>query len=143
MGRRASLAVAVLLSVTVSAEIYRWVDADGKVHFSDKPTQDANPVVVEPVRPSAEQQAQAQAQLDELNRANVDLDARIDRDVERRERQKNAKAASRKIHCDLARRDYQAARTRLKSGGYVDESRNIIEKRNLDTHRAKIKRLCG
>ena len=31
-----SMLVAMLLSLTVQAEVYRWVDDHGRVHFSDK-----------------------------------------------------------------------------------------------------------
>lgn len=31
-----SILVAVMLSVTAQAEVYRWVDDNGRVHFSDK-----------------------------------------------------------------------------------------------------------
>ena len=36
MGRYVALLVFALFSVSVSAGIYRWVDDEGNVHFSDK-----------------------------------------------------------------------------------------------------------
>lgn len=44
------LIVLLMVAIPVSAEMYRWVDEQGKVHFSDKPvTEDAKPY--EPVAP--------------------------------------------------------------------------------------------
>ncbi|MFZ2542011.1 MAG: DUF4124 domain-containing protein, partial [Gallionella sp.] len=39
-----------LLAVSAQAEIYKWVDKDGKVHYGDKPDKNANAqrVQVEP-----------------------------------------------------------------------------------------------
>ena len=33
-----------LLSAAASAGVYRWVDADGRVHYTDKPVQNSEPV---------------------------------------------------------------------------------------------------
>ena len=39
--RRLAFALTVLLAATVSAQVYRWVDKDGKVHYSDQKPPDA------------------------------------------------------------------------------------------------------
>lgn len=46
MLRPASILLALLVCLPSHAEIYRWVDADGRVHFSDRPTRDAERVDV-------------------------------------------------------------------------------------------------
>jgi hypothetical protein len=47
--------VIILLSSTATADerVYKWIDKDGSVHFSDKPTgHDATPVLVSPTPPN-------------------------------------------------------------------------------------------
>ncbi len=36
------------LSMASHGEIYRWVDENGKVHFSDKPTKDSDKIEIKP-----------------------------------------------------------------------------------------------
>lgn len=49
----AVVVLALLMVFPVSADIYRWTDADGKVHFSDTPPEDGQrePAQVEVVNP--------------------------------------------------------------------------------------------
>ena len=47
MKRLLTLAALVLLATAVHAKIYKWVDENGSIHFSDKPySQDAKEVKV-------------------------------------------------------------------------------------------------
>jgi hypothetical protein len=46
MFRLAPILLSLLVCLPSNAEIYRWVDADGRVHFSDRPTRDAERVDV-------------------------------------------------------------------------------------------------
>lgn len=39
----------LLVSLTAGAQVYRWVDDDGVVHFTGEPVPGADPVLVEPV----------------------------------------------------------------------------------------------
>jgi predicted P-loop ATPase len=41
----------VVLSSMASAAVYRWVDADGKVHYTDKPVANAEPVNIQTGQP--------------------------------------------------------------------------------------------
>lgn len=41
------LLVALLPAVAAAAEVYRWVDDDGEVHYSDRPQEGAETVVIE------------------------------------------------------------------------------------------------
>jgi len=43
-------AILALLFVSADAQVYQWTDPDGKVHFSDRPGPDAEPVEVKPVQ---------------------------------------------------------------------------------------------
>jgi glutaredoxin len=42
MTKIAILIAVLLCSMSTQAEVYRWVDKDGKVHYSDNPPADAN-----------------------------------------------------------------------------------------------------
>ncbi|ERI53752.1 hypothetical protein N878_14290, partial [Pseudomonas sp. EGD-AK9] len=45
---RSLLLVALLLPALAAAEIYRWTDAQGRVHFGQRPGAGAEPVEVKP-----------------------------------------------------------------------------------------------
>jgi hypothetical protein len=50
--RRAFLLVLVgLLSGGVSAQVYRWVDGEGRTHFADRPAPDAQALPIDRTRP--------------------------------------------------------------------------------------------
>ncbi len=62
---RTAILIALLVALLfVVGAVYKWVDQEGKVHYSDKPPagQAAQPVTVAP-GPTAEQQIQAEARL--------------------------------------------------------------------------------
>jgi len=42
----------LLTAPPATAEIYRWVDAQGRVHYSDKPHEGADEVVIKPAAPT-------------------------------------------------------------------------------------------
>jgi glutaredoxin len=69
---RLLLLLCLLACVPVAAEIYRWTDADGRVHYSDKPPADrkakqvkikvpsiTGPAIVTPAQPGATAPAEA------------------------------------------------------------------------------------
>lgn len=65
---RPAVLIALLVALLfVAGAVYKWVDKEGKVHYSDKPPpgQAAQPVAVAP-GPTAEQQMQAAARLQAL-----------------------------------------------------------------------------
>lgn len=107
-----TLLVSALLVATVpaSAEIYRWVDAQGHVHYSDRPvpgatrvvgivTHATNPAAVAERNDSAQQQRQAEqtaAQKEQTDRAAAKT---VDKDV----------AKIQEERCKKAREDYRVA----------------------------------
>lgn len=44
------IALILLMSTTVHAEVYKWVDAEGVVHFTDEPVSGAEKVEVRPMQ---------------------------------------------------------------------------------------------
>ncbi|BAP80772.1 hypothetical protein MT1_3597 [Pseudomonas sp. MT-1] len=83
--RIAVLIVSILLAPLVAADIYRWVDSAGNVHFGAKPQPGAEPVEVRPQvidRDDATRERQArterffEARREEQEAANVAASAR-------------------------------------------------------------------
>ena len=110
MKTRVFCMVALLtLSATASAEVYRWVDRQGRVHYSDRPSENAQLVSVRS-RPSsaetvaartdqeAEQRAQAAAQEAEQRSEQATAQA-VQQDVNR----------SREEQCKKAQEAYRTA----------------------------------
>lgn len=94
----ALVSLLVMLSAQVSAEIYRWVDANGNVHYGDKPSDPkaaAKAETVElqqsytPAQPSSEEEvaiAQRKSAIDQKNaaRRKAEAEEKEERLAERR-----------------------------------------------------------
>lgn len=107
MRAAALLAALVLVGVAGAADLYRWTDKDGKVHFGDAPPPDAVAVQklaiksapTDPARIETQDQARA---LSEERRAMEDK-LRTEQ-AQRAEQEKAAKQAA----CDAARQRHAA-----------------------------------
>jgi hypothetical protein len=89
------LSLTTLFAANTSAEIYQWVDADGEVHFGDKPrdpaqANDAQPVVLGESYQPSERTPQEQEAYDNEQRA-IELRTQL----HRREAQKAEETAQR------------------------------------------------
>lgn len=105
--RIAALIVGVLLTPLASAEIYRWVDPDGNVHFSAKPQAGAQQIEVRP-------------QVIDRDEAARERQARTERFFEaRREEQEAASvaASARQTQREQECRQLQNRLSRLSRGG--------------------------
>ena len=105
----------LLAPLLASAELYRWVDAEGRVHFGDRQpddgTGDAEQVQVEPPKPIG--------QGNDLKQINERLEALREKDRERQKAQQQEAAKqeqARKKKCQEQRKRYN----RLK-GNFVYE----------------------
>lgn len=119
-GRRAVGVIGVLLGLVLwpaHADIYKWVDADGRVHYGDRPDGDAaTSVNIRPApttpppgpEPTGAQRAERQQRL---------LRSMEDERLERREAREKARRdqAERERRCHLAR-DRQR---RFNAAGYI------------------------
>jgi hypothetical protein len=90
-----SLSLTTLFAAHASAEIYKWVDAEGRVHFGDKPkdpaqARDAQPVVLGETYRPPERTAQEQQAYDNEQRA-----IELRNQLHRREAQNAEEAAQR------------------------------------------------
>lgn len=76
-----SLVLSLLLIGTASAQLYKWIDAEGNVHYGDCPPADCRPQQIEvPPSPSAEDVQRSKERTD-----------RLIREQEAREKQREAK----------------------------------------------------
>lgn len=150
MGIRAPALLACCLAALAwwglaGAEIYRWVDEDGKVHYTDRPQHsDQTPLNVKPLRPAADPDL-------ELRRERRDRLLHIlseDRERERAAQARQDRERTARAHdCRLARNELSD----LERGGVFYELGDQGERRYLsqdqvkqrkDRWRSEVQRLC-
>jgi len=97
-----------LLPFAATAEIYKWVDEDGTVHYGQKPPADRQADTVKPP-PSVDTES-AQKELQEKQERLRQLEEqRAEREKTQRESEKEA--AARKERCQAAKRALEQMRT--------------------------------
>ncbi|MFN3714821.1 MAG: DUF4124 domain-containing protein [Alcanivoracaceae bacterium] len=108
--RRTPLWVAGILALTpvaAPAELYRWTDDSGRVHFSDRPPEHSHAEVIDtPTLPVMETDADTRARQQRLQRfqqaqAEQQQQEQKEADAARREREKTVGQACRKARADL------------------------------------------
>jgi hypothetical protein len=97
------MSMTFIFSQTVSAEIYKWTDADGKIHYGDKPrdpaqAREAQQVELEESYQPAERTAQEQQAYDEEQR----LISLRDQMRRREEQQAQEEASAKKVQAQEA-----------------------------------------
>lgn len=149
-GRATALALLLLVGPgAAGTEVYRWTDADGQVHFGDKPTgTDAKAVTVQPpAKPATAPAAASESARRERTQRLLDEYA-----AERSEREEQREAAAaareeRRRRCAIARREL----AELEQSAYVytrDDAGNKVVlpdselRRERDRARAEVKELC-
>jgi hypothetical protein len=148
MRHRAALAIAALvLSSAASADVYRWVDASGRVHYSDRWVEGSELIKTSAPAAAFAKSAQAETQRNQLRAS----DERI------REQQAQSSAAEavrqdveakRAEQCKQARENYEksiAARRIYKNG--PNGERQYLSDAEADEMRIKARAsmdaLCG
>lgn len=101
--RRLAFALTVLIAATASAQVYRWVDKDGKVHYSDQkpPGASADELAIQSQPSDPEAAEKAMAELKAQNQGLDEADAQRKADAADAAR---AKQQKQKL-CDAARAD--------------------------------------
>ncbi len=110
MLRSLAFCVALTLSAVASASVYKWVDAQGNVHYSDRPPEGEAQIVDIISSPSShpratarssgeQKQRQAQAQADGKQKADQTTQQAVNADV----------AKSRAKQCEEAKERYRVA----------------------------------
>ena len=113
---RWSLVLTLLLSIApyASAQVYKWVDEHGKVHYGDKPADEASQKMdIKKARKADQYLKQRQGKRNKLLRA-IEEDRHIERQQQAREKQKRLQQEDR---CRRARNNLED----YKRGGRVYE----------------------
>ena len=146
MVRPAPLVILLVAALSASAQVYRWVDKDGKVHYSDKAPKDvvAKDLGIDskPTDPAAAEQT-----LEALRTQNAGL--------EQAEAERNKAAAAKARDADLQVRRCAEARSQLAvyervsrvvsvdgSGKESYDSDAQLDARRAEARR-KVAELCG
>lgn len=111
-GARARVALVLLLPVVTAAagaeRVYRWTDADGRIHFSDRPgAADAETVEIDPVAPVGAVDPGRRRRTERLLEV-LELE-RAERDAARAEAER--KATDRAKRCAAAEQEYERVAT--------------------------------
>jgi len=98
---------AICSPVLSYAEVYRWVDEAGKVHFSDKPISDKAETVDINVTPSVPETPLAREERKQ--KAEKYLRARKEEraEIDKKQKEKKRLAAERKKNCAAAKKEYK------------------------------------
>ncbi|MBR0565197.1 DUF4124 domain-containing protein [Azoarcus sp. L1K30] len=135
MKRSALLMLALLAALPASAEIYKWKDADGKVHFSDTPPpsgavktiREAAPASA---RPAGTQDGKSADASKPKTLAEKELEFRQRRAAEAEAQAKaekeSADAAQRKRACEDARSNLAALNSGQRIGRYGSDGQRVI-----------------
>ncbi|HTT07303.1 MAG TPA: DUF4124 domain-containing protein [Gammaproteobacteria bacterium] len=135
----------LLAPVTASyAEVYKWVDEQGKVHYGDHPgNARSQPVQIQaapqPDPDSAERREKSQKLLNEYS------DDQTEQKKQQESREKEA--AQRKVNCELAKKNldtYEHAAT-LYTTDKDGERHNLTDdeyKKAIETSHANVKKWC-
>ena len=135
----------MLFSLVVHAEIYRWTDKNGKVHFSDKPVgkkAETVDIKVKPVSPTPTQTSSERKQrAEDFMRARKEERAVSEKKLAEKKKRK----AERKANCKEAKKEYKRVTTagavyfKNKDGSrdYLDEKRRKKEEAFIKSQIAK------
>lgn len=129
--------IALLLAATASAEgLYRWVDADGKVHFGDRPPMEAKAENIgDDLRPINSAEA---ARPQKSTRSGQQ--ASVEQQYEARQRKEQQRRSQQLEHaCRRAQRDLRRLQGRV---AFVDKNGQEIKitERERQQHAARLKR---
>ena len=123
MSKRISLiclCVSLILIAVSSAsakQVYKWVDKDGKVHYSDRPQDESAQAIEIKDKITPEQQLEAKRRAKELirlqnRRANIEIENAQDA---KREQQKSEKEAQElKRSCELAKQSIEDLKAQVR-----------------------------
>jgi len=145
-GRRLLLpTILTICTFAATAEVYKWVDENGKVHYSDKPiNQDSKQIQIrDSITPEQQRKAQQETRA-RLERQKKRLSNVLASENEEKKRAEKAqkKAAERQRYCadmkeQLAVLDRQARVYEINKKGervYMEDDRREKEKVNLKRH---------
>jgi len=145
-GLRTVLGIGLWLLITATqAQVYKWTDAAGQVHYGDRPPAQGPTEQIEVAPPPTDSTTTGlrpgeRKLLQEVTTEERRL--RRERQAQAREeaRYRQAEAARRRSRCEDYRRRLRRLEDKLVSGYKVGESDRLHEQR--DDYRTKIKQYC-
>lgn len=139
----------VMGMTTIQAEVFRWVDERGKVHFSDRPPGGgARRLEVGVQEPDTTVQGRKQAETERLQQQRRQLDAyREAREARESEQQEaEAKQRQRLKYCTYARNQLGAYQSSRLYEPLADGERRYLNnserQREIDRMRSEVDRWC-
>jgi hypothetical protein len=112
--------VLLLLASSPQAEVYRWVDENGKTHYSDKkPKSEAEDITEAVKKQNIDTSIEEQRKLQEIFRPENDAD----REYYRQQQLKNQPTPEHIQHCNKQRRYLSKIDGRVQ---FVDEEGNVV-----------------
>jgi redox-sensitive bicupin YhaK (pirin superfamily) len=110
MLRSLAFGAALTLSAVASAAVYKWVDAQGGVHYSDLPPSDKAQVVQIISNPTSRERVAARVESEEKRREGASQDESKQKAEQATQQAVNADVAkSRAKQCDEAKERYRVA----------------------------------
>jgi hypothetical protein len=134
-----------LLATATQAQVYKWMDAAGQVHYGDRPPAQVPTEQLEVVPPPADSAATGLRSGERQLLQTITTEERRltrERQAQAREeaRYRQAEAARRRTRCEGYRRRLQRLEDKLVAGYKVRESDRLHEQQ--DDYRMKIKEYC-
>ena len=112
--------VLLLLASSPQAEVYRWVDENGKTHYSDKkPKSEAEDITEAVKKQNIDTSIEEQRKLQEIFRPENEAD----REYHRQQQLKNQPTPEHIQHCNKQRRYLNKIDGRVQ---FVDEEGNVV-----------------
>lgn len=145
-GRRAGLAIVFwLLATATQAQVYKWTDAAGQVHYGDRPSAQFPSEQVETVAPPADSATGGlrpgeQKLLQEITTEERRLTRERQAQSREEARYRQTETARRRTRCESYRRRLQRLEDKLVAGYKVRESDRLHEQQ--DDYRMKIREYC-
>ncbi len=145
--RRTTLMLALLIlgCALANAAVYRWVDANGKVHYSDKPPAAGTKPL--PIKSSPTDPSQVEAR-EKTHQKTLDQYAKQESEQDKAQAQAEKKAAERKAACQQAQQKLtQLEQARRVTRTDKDGNKVYLDADQIDAAHAKaqaeVDKLCN
>ncbi len=129
MPRTVALFLLFLLSCSAQAEAYRWIDANGSIHFSDTPPVMGGHSRIELRSPATVPMNENILQADRVSRQRKELDQLLAPNSKERYAQSRREQETRNKQCEKKRKQLDRLQTRLRAGYGNDRGNNLRQKR--------------
>ena len=146
-----ALTIGLLLALPAQAEVYKWTDEQGRVHFSDKPPSEDTPEYQLRTPASADNASPQESLTDAERRArqrklsdSLEADRR---DMEQADAKRKEQQARREHNCNVARGELDASKKANQIYDYDQQGNRVFyneaqKQRYLESIRAAVRKWC-